>query len=306
MTSLNSSLRSFILLIATASMLIGCADAAQSAPQSSELITETAPVTQPQDATVVAPTPAALVEGSLASELLASTVRLEIMADQSQVANAHGGGISHGTVKDGRFMITHNHFGFSLEDMNGESIPGVTGYALYRADGQTLVRHTAVKPFTVAAVDAEMLVLDFGELGGRGFFEALGVPSADFAASGDWQPAVGMQLAQVDWDGSQARLEWVTIEEVNVVDGTNVITLSDGLLPGASGGGVFANGRHVANNWSTVTVEKAGSGEVVRTYSVAALNPAAMPQAQVELSAASQTADEAAMVDDQASEQQFN
>ena len=41
---------------------------------------------------------------------------------------------------------------------------------------------------------------------------------------------------------------------------------------GASGGGVFYDGVHVANNWFRSTDRQAETGDVLRQYSVAALN----------------------------------
>jgi len=41
---------------------------------------------------------------------------------------------------------------------------------------------------------------------------------------------------------------------------------------GASGGGVFWQGQHLANNWAHVTMTDSDSGAFMRAYSLAALN----------------------------------
>jgi hypothetical protein len=43
-------------------------------------------------------------------------------------------------------------------------------------------------------------------------------------------------------------------------------------MPGASGGGVFWNGYHIANNWAVVTINQASTGEFLASFSLVALN----------------------------------
>jgi hypothetical protein len=102
-----------------------------------------------------------------------------------------------------------------------------------------------------------------------------------------------MEVAQIDWDGATAHVEWVVIEDVVMNDGTPRLELANAVMRGASGGGVFWNGYHIANNWSQATTYDANSGAVTRQYSVAALNSTAVVEAE------SATADEVAeSVDD--------
>jgi hypothetical protein len=60
----------------------------------------------------------------------------------------------------------------------------------------------------------------------------------------------GMEVAQIDWDGSSSHINWVTIEAVNTDSVIPNVKLSDCLNSGASGGGVFWRGHHIGNNLS--------------------------------------------------------
>lgn len=100
---------------------------------------------------------------------------------------------------------------------------------------------------------------------------AAGITSAEFK---DWrslelQPQ--MEVAQIDWDGSATRVDWTTIEEVITSDGVPRVVLSEGVTIGGSGGGVFLNGVHIANNWQSVD-HLDGAGNLLYATSVAPLN----------------------------------
>jgi hypothetical protein len=81
-----------------------------------------------------------------------------------------------------------------------------------------------------------------------------------------------MEVAQVDWDGVTAHVEWVRVTAVYATGDTPQMELDNFVEQGASGGGVFYEGVHVANTWLRQTERTADSGEVLRQYSIAALN----------------------------------
>jgi hypothetical protein len=197
------------------------------------------------------------------AHLLASIIRLtfsvRVNGETHQIA-------SHGTVKDGRYLVTHNHYPVPMSETRAAKVEGLKNIGLYRADG-TLLIDMPVMFFKVVYEEDETLVLDFGE----GYFDRLGVPSAAFLPLSELPPAENLELAQVDWDGQVAHVDWVTVAGDEIIDGTRVMVLNNGLLSGASGGGVFWNGSHVANNWSTVARNNA-AGETVGEVSYAALN----------------------------------
>lgn len=215
-------------------------------------------------------------------QLLGCTVRLEIEAwiktpfgpegsEMFEYRRAAGDG--HATVMNGRYLVTHNHFDIPpsmLADLDSIEFGAVS---IYAADGRKV--DTEVQPpfLSVTAGDPESLVLDFGMVGSKGYFAALGLPSAQFMSWGEIQLESGAEVAQVDWDGRTAHVRWATVESIVTDDGPPYLVLSGGIKQGASGGGVFLNGYHVANNW-TLRQYVGGDGDVQSESSTAALNSA--------------------------------
>lgn len=207
---------------------------------------------------------------TLERSILDTVVRLEVRAPDGK--GGWEGGKGHATVMRGRYLVTHNHFSVRLSTFESMENNGAAAVSLYRADGEKILLEAPPTIFKVIAEDSQSLVLDFGtDEAGQGFFEGLGLASADLIAWQDLQLEPGIEVAQVDWDGRMAHVDWVLVEEVFDEGGTRVLVLSDGLLQGASGGGVFWQGYHIANNWQTVEVLDEG-GSLVRQFSKAALN----------------------------------
>ena len=176
--------------------------------------------------------------------------------------------IGHGTVRDGRTVVTHNHCRLAPGEFGKARLVDVT---VYHADGTVALNRLPSNAVTVTAAGPETLLFDFGSYGGRGLLALAGFASAECGtlAANDIRP--GMEVAQVDWDGHQARVEWVRVMSVKLDDPMPHLVLDHYIAQWASGGGVFFRGVHVANNWSRDTAQLA-SGEVVRRYSIAALN----------------------------------
>jgi hypothetical protein len=208
-------------------------------------------------------------------QILKSTVRVLV---QSLTVKADESGyelddtLGHATVMGDRYLVTHNHFDIPLSIRPQEGDPGAYGQVLlYNAAGD-LVFKGPLSDFELVREDKETLVFAYKE---GGLFEKLGFTSAEFV---DWTMLSlrpGMELAQVDWDGQTTRVDWATIQEVDVEDGVPRLVLNDGAIPGASGGGVFWDGAHVANNWRLE--EQVGpGGEVVGELTTVALNSTAV------------------------------
>ena len=220
------------------------------------------------------PAPAAAAEcQALAQRILASTVRLELRVT---IPGWGGRGrppvervIGHGTVRDGRYVVTHNHYHLVPGEYGNGRLVDVT---VYRADGAVALNQLPSNAVTVIASSPETLLFDFGAYGDQGLLSMAGFSSAECGtlAANDLRP--GTEVAQVDWDGHQARVEWVRVMSVVLDDTTPHLVLDHYIAQGASGGGVFYRGVHVANNWSRSQDRSADTGEVLRTYSVAALN----------------------------------
>jgi hypothetical protein len=152
----------------------------------------------------------------------------------------------HTTIKDDRYLVTHNHFSMPLSIRPREGEPEAYGIVtLFNSNGEQVFKGL-LSNFELVWDDPETLVIAHKE---NGFFEKLAFISAEFK---DWSSvtwAVGMEVAQVDWDGATTRVDWATIQEVKVEDEVPWLVLSDDVTIGASGGGIFWQDIHVANNW---------------------------------------------------------
>lgn len=205
--------------------------------------------------------------------LLASAVRLELrvfgLGEDGELLESLQSSTGHGTVKDGRFLVTHNHYGVSVTDVKPGTITVVT---VFKANEEEIVLRESLSAIRVAFEDPETLVLDFGVCRGEGVFAQLGVASADFR---NWEAVAlqpGMEVAQLDWDGETAHVDWVEIEEVINKNGVCSLRLANFVRTGASGGPVFLDGYHIGNNWTRVTLRDPNTEQVIDQHSFAALN----------------------------------
>ena len=212
---------------------------------------------------------------TLEQQILASVVRLSVRGPAVDDHGQYADSIGHGTVVAGRFLVTHNHFPVDVAFLEQVPHNGAAAVSLYRASGEKIVLEALPDVFTVVYEDRETLVLDFGTIEDKGFFEAKGLQSARLSTWPEIQLGPGMHVAQVDWDGERAHIDWVAVDKIVTQEGTPRLVLSHGVSRGASGGGVFWNGYHIANNWSLV--ESIGTnGTVLSQVTVAALNSEAV------------------------------
>lgn len=178
----------------------------------------------------------------------------------------------HATLKDGRYLVTHNHFSvpLSIRPRAGEPEAYAT-VTLYDKDGEPLFR-APLSDFRLIQEEPGTLVMAYKD---DGLFERLGFVSATFKDWGSAALEAGMEVAQVDWDGTTTRVDWVTVDEVDVEEGVPRLILDDNVRIGASGGGIFWRGAHVANNWAEV-MQFEPSGAFIGTKTMVALNSAAV------------------------------
>ena len=203
------------------------------------------------------------------AEILASVVRIVFHGNfQKGQYTDFRGSVGHGTVMNGRYLLTHNHFSIDLVTLSPTNHQGVTGFSLYNAAGQTVVRNAPVGTFHVSAQGNQALVLDFGQA----YFDELGLASASFLGIENSGLAVGSEVAQLDWDGERAYVIWTTVTKVASQYDSPYIAVDNFVMPGASGGGVFWQGHHIANNWADVTVTDTDSGAFQEAFSLAAWN----------------------------------
>lgn len=214
---------------------------------------------------------------AMEQRILATTLRIEV---RTWIIYVEGKGyqrlssVGHGTVLAGRYLLTHNHFGLPLLELLSDDWDGeFATVTLYTAQGELLWQG----PLTTAAVafdDSETLLLEFRDREGRGLFDSLGLPSADFAAGGAEQIAVGSEVAQINWDEHQAHVQWTKVRAAENEGDTPVIRLASCPIHGASGGGVFLDGAHIANNWSSSRACFETGRDDAQLFSIAALNSA--------------------------------
>jgi hypothetical protein len=209
-------------------------------------------------------------------EILATTVRIQL---SGWLASAETNTatwtrldteIGHGTVKDGRTLVTHNHYQMPFDLLAAGRVTGLV--SLFTAAGEPILSKADINIVTVVYEDSQTLVLDFQTGTGEGLFDQLGIPSAAFKSWAELPLQPGMEVAQLDWDGIAAYVDWTEIEAVITNDETPKLQLDNFNEVGSSGGGVFRQGAHIANNWQRTTVHETGGTAVLHQFSSAVLN----------------------------------
>ncbi len=212
---------------------------------------------------------------TMEQEILDSTVRLIIYFSPMGVEGSDSrvlGTTGHATVKEGRYLVTHNHYDQTLFSLLQQGDPdNLVTIDIFNASGAVIWR-VAAQDVSVHVAEHETVVLDFGETNGYGLFAALGLPSAEFRSQPYLSLVPGMEVAQVDYDGVTAHINWVTVEAVTTESATPIVKLSGCLGLGASGGGLFWRGVHIGNNWSRSTECNPESDSGTTYWSKVALN----------------------------------
>jgi len=203
-------------------------------------------------------------------QILASTVRLEWhFLEEKGDHRQWEGNTGYATIKDNRYLVTHNHAGISLADPDRRKL---TAVSIFSARGKPLYLNVPLANIDLLVEGAETLVLDFGYSRGELLFNSDGLTSAKFEAWELLPLRPGLEVAQIDWDGTEAHVDWVTVRAIRLEEGIPTLVLSNFVNRGASGGGVFWNGTHIANTWFRVTAVGKESRQIRQRYSVAALN----------------------------------
>jgi hypothetical protein len=180
--------------------------------------------------------------------------------------------VGYATVKDGRYLVTHNHYQtISPAVLMDQELAAKITITLYQADGQELLTAPATSLVGIVE-DGQTSLFDFG----HGFFNRLGIPSAEMADGRGLDLEAGVEVAQLDWDGDTAHVDWVQVDKVLGGERGAILLLDNCIKVGASGGGIFLNGVHVANNLSRSKECQQDPGLGLRQYSKAALNQPAV------------------------------
>jgi len=212
--------------------------------------------------------------------ILSATVRIvfngSIELEDGYDTREIKGTISHATVIDGRYLLTHNHFGIPLSQIqiyNRYAQNSFTGVSVYKLDGSAVLDQVSLDSFTVVSEQGETVLLDFGTTAGEGVFTQAGLGSATAAAAGSKQLAPGMEVALIDWDGQgHTRVVWAEIETIYEDKGLSLMRVDHFIELGASGGGVFLDSQHIGNNWARVTESTLRTGQVIQQDTRVALN----------------------------------
>ena len=210
------------------------------------------------------------------AQILASTVHIELLTwessseEQKLLSNE-----SHATILGDSYLVTHNHFKYSLTNQveaYGEE-SGYVAISLRETSGRLLL-YGPLNSFTIVHQDAESLILSFVDWNGQGLFEAANLPSAKFADTNSISLKEGDELAQIDWDGATTHVDWVHVVDVIQAENVPQIRVDNFPLEGCSGGGVFLDGVHIGNNWMRNMKMNQATGEITSRYSTVALNSA--------------------------------
>ncbi|MCP4417552.1 MAG: hypothetical protein GY805_13090 [Chloroflexi bacterium] len=186
------------------------------------------------------------------------------------------GTISHATVVDGRYLLTHNHFGIPLSQVHvyeQHANRSFTGVSVHRLDGTAVIDRAPLDAFTVIDENGETVMLDFGTVAGEGVFAHAGVASAQVSRSDKVRLHPGTEVAQIDWDRQgNTKIIWTQTQTVYEDNGLPVMRVEHFIELGASGGGVFLNGQHIGNNWGRIIETDLNTGTDRRQLSLVALN----------------------------------
>jgi hypothetical protein len=212
---------------------------------------------------------------SIETKILTATVRIEmhgwkiIGGEQLPLTK---GGKSHATIIGGRYLVTHNHFSHPLTQEAEPKGEGYTGISIRSADGELMVDNAPLTIFSIVHKDTETLVLEFTNQNHHELFKQLTLPSASVI---DWKAVNlvdGMELAHVDWNGENAHVDWVIIENLITTGRTPHLQVDNFAMKGSSGGGAFWNGVHIGNIWARNLEVDPNTGDVTRLYTLIALN----------------------------------
>lgn len=164
-------------------------------------------------------------------------------------------GIGHATLMDGGYLLTHDHFqAFNLLENTPNAYPHIQ-ITLYVAGEPESRDSRILAPASLKAFD--MLLFDDAPETRvirvrlpEEIFSYSGIFPAEFSG-GTANLYPGQEVAQIDWDGTSAHVDWTTINSVDEIKG--IITLNNRIRPGASGGGIFLGGTHIGNNYTSAT-----------------------------------------------------
>ena len=209
------------------------------------------------------------------TQILASTVRIEMSGWHwvgGHQLSLNNGAKSHATVIGNRYLVTHNHYGYSLNEEATVTQEGYTSISLRKMDGEVILEKASLSVIHIAYENDEILVLGIVNEVGNNLLSDQGLVSAKVI---DWTSAnlkEGMEVAHIDWNGEIAHIDWAQVEEVVIVGQTAQIQVGYYALKGSSGGGAYWDGYHIGNVWAHILKKDSETEQVTRLYTLIALN----------------------------------
>lgn len=225
----------------------------------------------PRQTAVSSPTPSTSAHPPAEQLMLEATVRLAL---ETWLVNEGERGYTilksegHGTVVNGRFLITHNHHTIPLSLSETGLDPDVYSRLFIFNSAGEQVNILPLTDFQIGLREPQMLLLVYvGEPEDLPFGTAgLGVEQVGTAV-----PSKGSEIAQIDWDGHTTHVDRTAVTAVYPPYDPPCLELASQPQPGASGGGIFWQGQHIGNTWLKGSRSSAASGTSCQ-YSKAALN----------------------------------
>lgn len=177
----------------------------------------------------------------------------------------------HGTVVNGRFLITHNHHTIPLSLSETGLDPDIyTRLFIFNTDGE-LINTLPFTDFQIGLREPQMLLLVYVGEKSETPFGTVGLGVEQVLAGTAVLLEPGVEIAQIDWDGSSTHVDWTVVTAVYPQHIPPCLELDHQPQFGASGGGIFWLGQHIGNTWLKGSRSSAANGTICQ-YSKAALN----------------------------------
>lgn len=155
----------------------------------------------------------------------------------------------HGTVVNGRFLITHNHHTIPLSLSETGFDPDIyTRLLVFNAAGD-LVNILPLTDFQIALREPQTLLLAYVGDKTDSPFGTMGLKVEQVQVGTAVLLEPDAEVAQINWDGQTTWVEWPRVTAVYPQHEPPCMELASQPQLGASGGGIFWQGQHIGNTW---------------------------------------------------------
>ncbi|MCB8977408.1 MAG: hypothetical protein H6657_08320 [Ardenticatenaceae bacterium] len=177
----------------------------------------------------------------------------------------------HGTVVNGRYLITHNHHTIPLSLSETGFDPDIyTRLLVFNVAGD-LVNILPLTDFQIALREPQTLLLAYVGEDTDSPFGTVGLKVEQVQVGTAVLLEPDAEVAQINWDGQTTQVEWTQVTAVYPQHEPPCVELASQPQLGSSGGGIFWQGQHIGNTWLKGIRTGAANGGTCQ-YSKAALN----------------------------------